>query len=365
VKIFLPLLAFLTTTLFSFAADPVPATAADRAYDTLHAIRTAQIPSLGNVTETSALQMEQHDFVSRFAELFLKQFPDDSRKWEVIGWAVNSPRTDKSTAEAEAWQKRSDEMRHQLLEGKDVPDAIWVFTVERTIGANTGFRDTPVRDLKWAGQLVEEMRRRVPASDRRKFAEESYLDALAARDPAAAVAFLRSRVTADETNPSIVEMASGRLRIIDAKNTPVELTFTAADGQPVDLAKLRGKVVLIDCWATWCKPCIAEMPNVVAAYNKYHSRGFEVIGISFDKAPGAKPRAMEKTAQEVLAFAKELGMPWPQYYDGKYWDNDFSKRFSIASIPATFLLSKDGRLVTTEAHGPELATEIERLLAQK
>ena len=243
-----------------------------------------------------------------------------------------------------------------------MPDNLWVFTAERTIDDNSGFRETPVRDLAWAGRIVEQMRVRVPASSRRKFSEESYVDAITKNDPAAAEAFLRTRVTAAETNSAIKEMAAGRLRIIEARRAPLELKFTAIDGREVDLAKLRGKVVLIDFWATWCVPCMEEMPTVRAAYKKFHDQGFEVIGISFDKAPGEKPRAMEKTAAEVLQFTKDKEMPWPQHYDGKYWANEFGVHFSIASIPATFLLGKDGRLVTTEAHGEKLAAEVERLL---
>jgi thiol-disulfide isomerase/thioredoxin len=159
-------------------------------------------------------------------------------------------------------------------------------------------------------------------------------------------------------------MASGRLRIVEAMAAPLDLKFTAADGREVDLAQLRGKVVLVDFWATWCVPCLKEMPYVRAAYKKFHARGFEVVGISFDKAPGAQPRGMERTAAQVDQFARENDMPWPHHYDGKYWDNQFGRRFAISSLPATFLLGKDGRIATTEAHGEKLAVEIERLLSQ-
>jgi peroxiredoxin len=106
------------------------------------------------------------------------------------------------------------------------------------------------------------------------------------------------------------------------------------------------------------------MPYVRAAYKKFHDRGFEVVGISFDKAPGAQPRGMERSAAQVDQFARENDMPWPHHYDGNYWGNEFGRRFAIASLPTTFLLGKDGRIATTEAHGEKLAVEIERLLGQ-
>src|SRR5438067_10175070 len=80
----------------------------------------------------------------------------------------------------------------------------------------------------------------------------------------------------------------------DVTGKPVDIKFTAVDGREVDLAKLKGKVVLIDFWATWCGPCMGEVPHVVEAYQKLHGKGFEIVGISFDKDKGA----LEKTTKE-------------------------------------------------------------------
>jgi thiol-disulfide isomerase/thioredoxin len=127
-------------------------------------------------------------------------------------------------------------------------------------------------------------------------------------------------------------------RLAQLKVAPMELSFTAVDGIPVNLAKLRGKVVLIDFWATWCGPCCAEVPNVVAAYRKYHDKGFEVLGISLDN---------DKST--LLAFAKSHDMPWPQCLDGADGKNTIARSFGIFAIPAMWLVDKKGMLVTTEA----------------
>ena len=126
----------------------------------------------------------------------------------------------------------------------------------------------------------------------------------------------------------------------ELKSKPLELKFTAVDGREVDLAKMRGKVVLIDFWATWCGPCVAELPNVLKAYTELHPKGFEIVGISLDS---------DKTKLEK--FLKDKGMEWPQFFDGKGWKNEISSGFDIHSIPAMWLVDKKGMVVDTAARG--------------
>ena len=131
----------------------------------------------------------------------------------------------------------------------------------------------------------------------------------------------------------------------------LDMKFTATDGTEVDLAKMKGKVVLIDFWATWCGPCVAEIPNVKKTYEKLHSKGFEIIGISLDS-----------NKDKLTQFIKKKDMPWPQYFDGKGWKNKISTKHGIRSIPAMWLVDKEGNLVDKKARS-NLEEKVEKLMA--
>jgi thiol-disulfide isomerase/thioredoxin len=126
------------------------------------------------------------------------------------------------------------------------------------------------------------------------------------------------------------------------------------DGQPLSLARFKGKVVLVDFWATWCGPCIAELPHVLSTYRKHHDEGFEIVGISLDS-----------DREKLNAFIKERGMTWPQYFDGQGWQTKLAQEYGVNSIPATFLLDAEGKVIAKGLRGEALEEAVAKALAKR
>ncbi len=166
-------------------------------------------------------------------------------------------------------------------------------------------------------------------------------------------AALRLQELGTDANEKVSSVAQGELRRRALKVTPLDLRFTAFDWREVDLASWRGKVVLIDVWATWCAPCVKEMPEIVETYRKYHSAGLEVIGISLDK---------DKAALET--FIRRKSIPWPQYFQGTSPRNEFVDRFGITGIPQMWLLDRQGLIVSFNIR-EHVTAEVERLLSSQ
>lgn len=130
-----------------------------------------------------------------------------------------------------------------------------------------------------------------------------------------------------------------------------DFTQPTADGKPLSLASLRGNVVLIDFWASWCKPCRMEMPNVKRAYEAYHKKGFEILGVSLDRDKGAWTGAI---AQD--------GLPWKHVSDLGFWNNAAAQQYGVSSIPYTVLVGKDGKVIAKNLRGPALEEKLAEVL---
>ncbi|MGB0403387.1 MAG: peroxiredoxin family protein [Salibacteraceae bacterium] len=145
-----------------------------------------------------------------------------------------------------------------------------------------------------------------------------------------------------------VEMAK---RLLPGAVLP-DLISNTVDGKTLKLSEIKGeKYTLVDFWAAWCKPCRAENPVVVQAYNKYHSKGFEILGVSLDK-----------DANQWVAAIKADGLLWPQVSDLLFWESPTAKQYNIRSIPANFLIDSEMRIIAKNLRGAELDAKLAELI---
>lgn len=304
------------------------------------------------------LLLEPPDFVTEFAP-GLDEETDEEKIWDyyVIDEAARA-----------AWEAKLAQFDQAMPSAGDVP---WEVREQRGYlelrGPIAGAKDGEPAAARAVEARIDALAKEFP---RGLAALGAYLElygpVLAAGDEAAGEIWRR---LAESPNAAVAARARREVQSFDLRRQPVELKFSALDGRAFDLARWRGKVVLVDFWATWHAPSVAELANRKRVWQAYRDRGFEIVGITVENArlsasdfPEQAAAKKEEARKKVADVAREQGVAWPQYFDGEFWRNAVAKQFGVVDLPAGFLLDREGRLASTNTRSANLEAEVQRLL---
>lgn len=143
---------------------------------------------------------------------------------------------------------------------------------------------------------------------------------------------------------------NGPAPILLEGTTPPDIRLPDPDGKEVSLSSLKGKIVLVDFWASWCKPCLAEIPNLKDLYKRYHKKGFEIYSISLDRDRSSWTDAIDK-----------YDLSWIHVSDLKLWECQAAVDWQVSAVPFTVLIDREGRIVQTNLRGEELSKVLESI----
>ena len=283
---------------------------------------------------------------------FAAAHPDDPRRWDADLTAIRSQQFPAPADERRAIFAGNEALLKTILAAPEASAATKQAAERAIIRQHLDHLDlltSPEQATALEGRLTDYLAR-FPDDPKAANMQVRRLDLWQRADPAKAAALLDEM--AASTDEKIAAAARGRqAQRALVGNAPLDWKLPALDGSTIDLPALRGRVVLVQFWASWCPDCNREMPAILSTYREFHPRGFEIVGVSLDK---------DKEA--LAATVRKKGIAWPQYSDGNYWNNDVAVRFGVRGIPELWLVDTSGRVVATGVQADQLAALIPPLL---
>ena len=312
------------------------------------------------------LVLAHRDITGALAQAAWAEFPNDARRWDAGYLLLQTQHAMGAGVPQDAWSALLADVEVAILDAPEAPPSAqyvaFQCAVRRAIGQLKTEADLPatVRSLD---SLSAKMPQRLSGPLLNAMLHISQWSLIARLEELDMRSELRARLNdlAKSEDAETRAGAEGRLRVLDARETPLDLVIEDISGKRWDLAKLRGQVILLEFWATHCGPCRDEIPHLRSAHAAFKDRGFRIIGLSLDWINPGETDAEARA--RLAAFMKENGMDWPNQFDGSGWANSFHKMFGMAGIPCSMLLDRTGRLAALDPRGDDLAVQVERLLA--
>jgi thiol-disulfide isomerase/thioredoxin len=342
--------ALISSALLAIASLAV---AGDRPVEEILAdYRAVELPKFtGDPKDIQALRKfreEHHKADVRRGELALELFQAHPDHEQVPGLLLARwPSTMMDPATAGATVTEIDRAMPHFQDARQARTALYMRSIA-TVVANRANPDA-------AMPAVEDFIRRDPKDPRSAMLLAGFADGV--KDLAFRTRLLR-RLVEEYPDAPASKSAAATLALLDKVGKPLDLEFVdAIKGETVSIKGLRGKVVVLDFWATWCGPCVAEMPTMKKLYAEYKDKGVEFIGVSLDH-----PRE-EGGLDKLKAFVARNEIAWPQYYQGNGFESEFSSGLGIGMIPQVFLVDAEGNLASVNARG-RLETLLPEYLAR-
>jgi len=334
-------------TSISIAAGP-----ADSAWSQLQELKEKtdeKVPVGTNAVEFYAgRERSLHDAAAEFVQ----QFPNDAHRPQALLWKIAT--TDfEGSIELRTAQLQQNETDGRLVLADMASPQDLRFQVQQTILSQ--WLDNP--DLITTSSQATEIEERIAELARANPTEPRAVSLKLGRaklmlrfDHEKGLATLQDLISGPDQN--LADAARAQLLKAQMIGKPVDLQFTALDGSAIDLRALRGSIVLVDFWASWCPDCIRDLPAVRRTYQKYKEKGFAVLGISLDK-----------DEQALSNFVAKKLIPWPQYFDGRGWENQYATKYGVRAIPEMWLINQRGEVVSTDISAEQLDQRIQQLIS--